>query len=887
MRDFKRIGLLLFVAVSGYLLEIIQGAKLIINPAGDKQSQPAGKGFGLTCQGEAETTDLFSEMKWFGPKGELVEGTSGPIEVSKAGSALLLMFKSPTAEDSGMYNCSAVYDNIDRLNAGLQLVFYRDITWEDCPTKQALVISNNGKIRCRVSANPPATISWFKDGQPVNPEQYKIEVDGVQVTGVTEEDKGDYSVRAMVSQTGRFQNREIKVEVHVPPEIIELDDKLEATEGNEAVMRCQASGFPRPVYAWFDPDQKDLSTAEGHVVDADTGTLTINNVKRENRGRYTCLAKNPAGDAKRSLELTVIVKPEITVFNNYTSVENKEAKLECYATGDPLPELTIRKEGQDKPFDDEDDRVILTKGDTADEAVLTLEIQRTVRSDDGLYYCAAENKGAHVERTGHLTVEFSPVMSSTPSTSVKTWSGNPANLTCIAESIPNATITWSFQGQKIQDDEFYTIYGRSAHSNLMVRPAAERGQSVYGIYRCEAENKHGSQFINIELQEARRPSGLRDVRAAKETATTITFEFDGPGDDGGLPIRAFVVKYHEEDEPYDQPVVHEWSEGFPYVLENLKPRTAYKFRFAARNEVGIGEWSDEKRIVMPAESAPEPPKFITPGGNVSMYSDRFQIRWTVPLDNGRKIDFFELRYFEAEKKNGMWRRVGEVVQKKITDWENAPSYEMNKLKSNTFYKVEVRAHNDIGFSQDATMIFQTAADPSKGTQGRSHIHMPGSEHDQLSNGYSGQVPSSLSTGAILAIIIAIVLVILIIVDVTCYVRYHWGLVFFLRSRVCAKPMVNEKAKEAAYEDGKGGKGDNPEKKTRTEVDNPAFDKEKEPLKVTEETEKDNDGEVANEDTPMIQSAGAKDTKASDGNTDDVKNKSPKGSKSSIAKDSLV
>ncbi|GFT44021.1 fasciclin-2 [Nephila pilipes] len=913
MRDFKRIGLLLFVAISGYLVIVIEGAKvskLIINPSGQTQSQPAGKGFGLTCQGDAEDPDLFTEMKWVGPKGELVEGSSGPIEVSKAGSLLLLMFREPTTEDSGAYNCSAVYDSIDRLNTGIQLVFYQDITWEDCPTKQALVIQTDGKIRCRVSANPPATITWQKDNQILS-DRYIIENDGIKVTGATEEDKGEFSLRAMVQQTGKFQDRVIKVEVHVPPEIIELDDKLEATEGNEAMLRCQASGFPRPAYAWFDPDQRDLSTTEGHVVDTDTGTLIINSVKRENKGRYTCWAKNPAGDAKRSVDLSVIVKPEIKKFDNITSVENEQATFECRAFGDPLPELSIRKEGQDRPFDEEDDRVTVSKRNEADEAVITLTIERTMRSDDGLYYCAGENKGAHVERAGHLTVEFSPVMSSTPDTSVKTWNGNPVNLTCIAEAIPNATITWSFNGRKIQDDEMYTIYGRSAHSNLLVRPSGDirSAQSVYGVYRCQAENNHGEQFINIELQEARKPSELRDIKNVKSTATTLTFEFEGPMDDGGLPIRAYVVKYYEENEPYEDAIVQEWSEGFPYVLENLKPRTAYKFRFAARNEVGVGDWSDERRILTPAEAAPEPPKFITPGGNVSTYPDSFQIRWTVPLDNGRKIDFFDLRYFEAEKKDGIWRRVGDTVSKVVKNWENAPMYEMTRLKPNTFYKVEVRAHNNIGYSLDATMVFQTAADPSKGTQGRSHIHMPGSEHEHQSNGYQGTVPSSLSTGAILAIIVAIALVIIIIVDITCYVRYHWGLVFFLRSRVCAKPMVNEKAKEAALEDGKGGgndantnngnvkidvnsvavteKGDNFEKKTRTEVDNPAFDKEKEPFKVNEEAEKDNEGEVANEDTPMILSAGAKDTKANDGTADDVKNKSPKGSKSSIAKDSLV
>lgn len=64
---------------------------------------------------------------------------------------------------------------------------------------------------------------------------------------------------------------------------------------------------------------------------------------------------------------------------------------------------------------------------------------------------------------------------------------------------------------------------------------------------------------------------------------------------------------------------------------------------------------------------------------------------------------------QVEKKNGYWRRVGDTVQREIRKWENAPMYNMENLKANTYYKVEVRAHNDIGFSMDATMLFQTAA----------------------------------------------------------------------------------------------------------------------------------------------------------------------------------
>lgn len=65
-------------------------------------------------------------------------------------------------------------------------------------------------------------------------------------------------------------------------------------------------------------------------------------------------------------------------------------------------------------------------------------------------------------------VAVAPVMSSTPKTLEKTWNGNPVNLTCIALAIPNASISWIYNGQKIQNDDIYTIYSRTAHSNLQV-----------------------------------------------------------------------------------------------------------------------------------------------------------------------------------------------------------------------------------------------------------------------------------------------------------------------------------------------------------------------------------------------------------------------------------
>lgn len=70
-------------------------------------------------------------------------------------------------------------------------------------------------------------------------------------------------------------------------------------------------------------------------------------------------------------------------------------------------------------------------------------ISKLKRSDDGLYECMAENKGDKAYKNGHITVEFPPTFEAiSDQPPIWSWDRRPANLTCIAESIPNATIEW-------------------------------------------------------------------------------------------------------------------------------------------------------------------------------------------------------------------------------------------------------------------------------------------------------------------------------------------------------------------------------------------------------------------------------------------------------------
>jgi hypothetical protein len=71
---------------------------------------------------------------------------------------------------------------------------------------------------------------------------------------------------------------------------------------------------------------------------------------------------------------------------------------------------------------------------------------------------------------GHLTVEFKPSFANTPMHETWSWHENPVNLTCLAESIPNATIVWYVKGNELlRPDPNIQKFGDGPISTLRVR----------------------------------------------------------------------------------------------------------------------------------------------------------------------------------------------------------------------------------------------------------------------------------------------------------------------------------------------------------------------------------------------------------------------------------
>uniref|UniRef100_A0A147BU26 Putative neural cell adhesion molecule n=5 Tax=Ixodes ricinus TaxID=34613 RepID=A0A147BU26_IXORI len=821
---------------------------LVINPVGENKTEPAGKGFVLFCKGNSGDAD-YTDFKWTGPNNQEILG--GPdMQVISTDDSYILSFDKPSPQDSGTYTCSALYGNTIRLTISVHITFYHDITWEECPLSQHVILGQEGKVRCRVRGNPVPMVSWTKDGRLMDSQRYEGTDDGVFIRSVQEQDKGLYLVSAMVAVTGKFQKRNITVDVYTPPSIsAKMPHSSELVEGTQGTLKCSAEGYPPPLYYWFDQANRNLSTVNGFQVDPKSGILQVNAVRREDEGTYRCQAINPANSDSREVAVKIVVIPKITEFRNATVSMGQEVTLECRAHGKPTPDIKIRQDGTTRFPLDQHFKILQTHNDQQ-ETVLTMSATSAAREMDGLYYCSAENKAGKVERVGHLTVQFPPQVSARENP-VKTWGQRPAVLECLAEAIPNATLAWFYRKQPLQErvSQYFKVENSPGASVLTVSPSFP---DRFGTYTCEGQNFLGKGSVEVKLEEARLPGPLSTPRVEGVTPTTITFAFVHATDDGGLPIGKILIKRWKDGDREDLAQIHEWSDmdrTDTVTLDGLEPKTKYWFRFAAHSAVGTGPFSETLWRETPPEMAPDPPTVLS--NEVSMYPNKYEIRWAMPRDNGRPVRHFRVTYFKVDKRgDNLFVRVGPENVVQVTKWHNVPRVELQKLQPESYYRAEIEAYNDIGYSERVALVFRTARG-----------EVPEEEGQQARLG--GTLVLPLTT--IVAIVVAAVLLVLLLLDVVCYLRFRWGFLFCLRHSFCGSGGSKGKG-SPTEDDGKSSKEllSGPDEKTRD----------------------------ASEDTPMIDTKGLKDGKQHDLRFEpppasDKNHSSLKGSKSSIAKDSMV
>ncbi|XP_061101739.1 follistatin-related protein 5-like isoform X1 [Conger conger] len=153
-------------------------------------------------------------------------------------------------------------------------------------------------LTCAITGAHRPPIVWKRNNQALNTLDLEDINDfgddgSLYITKVTTTHTGNYSCHAAgyehLSQTHLLQ-------VNVPP-VIRVHPESQAREpGVTASLRCHAEGVPAPQLSWM-KNGVDLTTqlSKQLTLQANRSEVHISNVRYEDTGAYTCIAKNEAG----------------------------------------------------------------------------------------------------------------------------------------------------------------------------------------------------------------------------------------------------------------------------------------------------------------------------------------------------------------------------------------------------------------------------------------------------------------------------------------------------------------------------------------------------------------------------------------------------------------
>ncbi|XP_049834060.1 lachesin-like [Schistocerca gregaria] len=199
------------------------------------------------------------------------------------------------------------------------------------------------------------------------------------------------------------------IDVHVPPDILieETSGDLAVTEGDNATLRCRASGRPAPRISWRREDGEHILLRHGardlSRVESYSGSdLHLWRLDRSQMAAYLCIASNDVPPSvSRRIVLSVHFAPSVKVPNQLLGAPlGTDVQLECYVEAFPNTiNYWVKNRGEmllDGP------KYLVRESRASYKVYMWLVVRRFSRSDVGTYNCVATNSLGRGEGTLRL-----------------------------------------------------------------------------------------------------------------------------------------------------------------------------------------------------------------------------------------------------------------------------------------------------------------------------------------------------------------------------------------------------------------------------------------------------------------------------------------------------
>ncbi|KAB0373758.1 hypothetical protein FD755_014014, partial [Muntiacus reevesi] len=382
---------------------------------------------------------------------------------------------------------------------------------------------------------------------------------------------------------------------------------LRVAEGQKLLLRCQVSSDPPATITWT-LNGKTLKTTK-FIVLSQEGSLCSVSIEKalpEDRGLYKCVAKNSAGQAECSCQVTVDVP-------DAPASENAKA-----------PEMKARRPKSSLP------PVLGTESDATVKKKPAPKTPPKAAMPPQIIQFPEDQK----VRAGESVELFGKVTGTQP-------------ITC----------TWMKFRKQIQDSEHIKVENSEQGSKLTIRAAR---QEHCGCYTLLVENKLGSRQAQVNLTVVDKPDPPAGTPCASDIrSSSLTLSWYGSSYDGGSAVQSYSVEIWDS-------VDKTWKElatcrSTSFNVQDLLPDREYKFRVRAINVYGTSEPSQESELTALGEKPEEEPKDEVEVSDDDEKEPEVDYR-TVTVNTEQKVsDFYDI---EERLGSGKFGQVFRLVEKK-------------------------------------------------------------------------------------------------------------------------------------------------------------------------------------------------------------------------------
>uniref|UniRef100_A0A8C1X1H9 Down syndrome cell adhesion molecule like 1 n=1 Tax=Cyprinus carpio TaxID=7962 RepID=A0A8C1X1H9_CYPCA len=653
-------------------------------------------------------------------------------------------------EDSGNYICEVTNSfGSKEVTGHLNVIEPLRVTLS--PKNLKTGISSTVILSCAVQGSPHFTVSWFRNTEPIVPDQH-FSIQGAHnetlfITAAQKRHSGAY--QCFATRKGQTaQDFSIILLEDGTPRIVSSFSERVVAPGEPFSLMCAAKGAPPPTITWTlddEPVARDSAHRASQYTLSDGSTVShvnVTNPQIRDGGVYRCAARNSAGSAEYQARINVRGASAIHCHNHRQVVyENGTLKLSDVQKGADegsylcsvliQPQLsisqtvyvTVKVPPLIQPFDfpptsigklmyiacvvssgdmpiritwrkDGQEIVSGTSGVTIEtkEFMSSLQISKVSLEHNGNYTCIASNDAATVSSERQLIVTVPPGFRVQPNNQDGIY-GKSEVLNCSVEGYPPPKVVWKHAKGIGNPQQYHPVplTGRIqilSNGSLLIRHVLEEDR---GYYLCQASNGVGSDISKSMMLTVKIPAMIT-------SHPNTTMAIKGQNKELNCTARGeypIIIRWERGDtviDPDRNPrysITTNSNEKSDEVISTLKLKPAERGDSVFFSCHAINSYGEGRGLIqLTVQEPPDPPEL-----EVREVKDRsMNLRWTQRFDGNSIITSYDIEY---KNKSDPWEL--KHATRKISPTNNQAN--IVELHPASVYSIRMYSYNKIGRSQ--------------------------------------------------------------------------------------------------------------------------------------------------------------------------------------------